>query len=245
MDTNQGQASTEAKVKSFVQGKWFPVALAGLALAVSFGGHAFTASNAVGFVTASNKIESLETSLAQANASNDAQDRAIQTLQSHLNKASADVQQLNQRLEKLAAEARTAKSSDGELPAGYKSVREEAFRQAEAAQAEKQPLANGVNERFDTLIRSRMKPHWDQFPARVGEDKIDDEDMVVLQFQVDRQGLIQDVQVANTSGQIELDNSAVKAALRMNSIPEIAGLNDQAYAQIRNFRLAITPAHMK
>jgi TonB family protein len=74
---------------------------------------------------------------------------------------------------------------------------------------------------------------------------VDDEDTVVLQFSVDRKGWVTDVQVANTSGVIEFDNSAIKAALRMNTIPEIARLNDQAYAQIKVFRLAITPLDMK
>jgi hypothetical protein len=31
----------------------------------------------------------------------------------------------------------------------------------------------------------------------------------------------------------------------MNSIPEIGRLSDQAYLQIKAFRLAISPVHMK
>ncbi|MFL1449434.1 energy transducer TonB [Pseudomonas tritici] len=245
MDRNNGQDTTDDKVKSFTQGKWFPVAIAGLALAISIGGHTFTAFNSVGFVTASNKIDSIESTLSQTVQANDTQDRAIQTLHAQLTKALTDIQLQNDVIAKLRKNASESKHDSTALPAGYKSVREEAVRQTKAAEGETAPLVNGVNKRFDTLIRSRMKPHFDPLPVRVGEDKIDDDDMVVLQFQVDRQGAIQDVQVASSSGQIELDNSAVKAALRMNSIPEIAGLNDQAYAQVRNFRLGITPSHMR
>ncbi|HBO7921181.1 TPA: energy transducer TonB, partial [Pseudomonas aeruginosa] len=101
------------------------------------------------------------------------------------------------------------------------------------------------NERFDNLVRTRMKQHWEAPPVRPGREHVDDEDTVVLQFIVDRQGWISDVQVANSSGIVEFDNSAVKAALRMNSIPEIGRLSDQAYLQIKAFRLAISPVHMK
>lgn len=245
MEQQQGLDNAESKAKSFLQAKWFPTTISILALIISIGGHAFTATNSVGYVTLANKIRSLETAQELTQRTDGTQDRAVQILNSELAKHVRAIQILQEDYAQLR-KAQTEKKSDStDVPTGNKSVREEAQRQAETARVEKQPKANGVNERFDSLIRSRMKPHWDQLPTRTGDEKIDDDDMVVLQFQVDRQGTVQDVQVANSSGQMELDNSAVKAALRMNVIPEIAGLNDQAYAQIRVFRLSITPAQMK
>ena len=245
MEQQQGLDNAESKAKSFLQAKWFPTAISVLALVISIGGHAFTATNSVGYVTLANKIRTVEAAQGQTEQIDVAQDREVQMLKSELAKHVRAIQALQDDFVEMRKTQVVKKSDSAVGQTGSKSTREEAQRQAEVAQTEKQPKANGVNERFDTLVRSRMKPHWDQLPNRAGEEKIDDDDMVVLQFQIDRQGTVQDVQVANTSGQMDLDNSAVKAALRMNSIPEIAGLNDQAYAQVRVFRLSITPAQMK
>lgn len=105
---------------------------------------------------------------------------------------------------------------------------------------EQAPLPNGVSENFDALVAQRMKPHWEAPPKRSGE-KTDDEDVVVLQFQLERNGRIRDVQIANTSGMIEFDNSVIKAALRMREIPEVASMSDESYRNVANFRMAFSP----
>lgn len=212
---------------------------------IAIGGHAFTALNSVGYVKAANKIENLEASQVATQRADGSQDRAIQTMGAEIGKLQRAFQSLqaeNTELRKQLAENHADSKS---APAGFESVNREALQHSEKAKNEKRPLANGVNERFDNLVRSRMQPFFQEPPRRPGAEGMDDEDVVVLQFAVDRAGMITDVQVANSSGQIEFDNSAVKSALRMGSIPEIARLNDQVYAQVKAFRLAINPSQMK
>lgn len=240
----QHSVDNMAKAKSFLQAKWFPGTIASLALVISIGGHTFTAINSVGYAKMSNKIDNLESFQGVTERADGKQDHALQALQSELTKQQRLVQSLVAEikdLRSLKSEART----DTKVPSGFEAVNQEARSQEAAAKTEQQPLQNGVNERFDSLVRSRMKQHWEAPPVRPGREHVDDEDTVVLQFAVDRNGWVTDVQVANTSGVIEFDNSAVKAALRMNSIPEIARLSVQAYAQIKVFRLAVAPQHMK
>lgn len=244
MEQQQGQ-DVQSKAKSFLQAKWFPSAIASLALAIAIGGHAFTAINSVGFAKMSNKIDNLESFQGLTERADGNQDRLIQTLQGEVVKQARTIQSLQSELAEMRREQTEHKSDTKSKPAGFEAVNQEALKGAERAKQEQRPLANGVNPRFDQLIRSRMKPQWEEPPRRPGAESMDDEDVVVLQFAVDRQGTLLDVQVANTSGQIEFDNSAVKAALRMNAIPEIARLNDEAYAQVKVFRLSITPGQMK
>ena len=241
---HRNSADNVAKAKSFLQAKWFPGAIASLALVISIGGHTFTAINSVGYAKISNKVESLEAFRAVSEQSDGQKDHAIQALQSELSKQQRLVQSLQTEIKSLRT-INTGESSGAKIPTGFEAMNQEARKQEEAARAEKQPLKNGVNERFDNLVRSRMKQHFEAPAMRPGREHVDDEDNVVLQFTVDRQGWITDVQVANTSGVIEFDNSAVKAALRMDSIPEIARLSDQAYGQIKVFRLTVTPPQMK
>lgn len=232
------------KTKSFLQAKWFPVAIASLALVISIGGHTFTAVNSVELAKMSNSIDNLEAFRGVTERADGGQDHALQALQAELTKQQRTIQSLQNEVKELRS-LKTKVKSDSKMPTGFEAVNEEARRQEAAAKAEQQPLKNGVSDRFDNLVRTRMKQHWEAPPVRPGREHVDDEDTVVLQFTVDRQGWITDVQVANTSGVIEFDNSAVKAALRMNSIPEIGRLSDEAYLQIKAFRLAINPLHMK
>ncbi|WP_121498339.1 energy transducer TonB family protein [Pseudomonas aeruginosa] len=240
------QQSTDnlSKAKSFLQAKWFPGAIASLALVISIGGHTFTAFNSVALATMMNNISNLEAFRSVTERADGSQDHALQALQGELTRQQRTILALQGELKELRAQ-KVEPKSDSTMPAGYEAVNEEARRQESAAKAEQQPLKNGVNDRFDSLVRDRMKQHWEAPPVRPGSEHVDDEDTVVLQFAVDRQGWITDVQVANSSGVVEFDNSAVKAALRMNAIPEIARLSDQAYLQIKAFRLAISPPHMK
>lgn len=236
---------TQSKAKSFFKAQWFPTAAASLALVISIGGHAFTAINTVGYVKSANKVENLEAFQAATQRVDGGQDRAIQTLNAEVGKLIRTNQSLQTEVAELRQAVAAAKTDSKSTPAGFDAVNQEALQRAQQAKKEQRPLPNGVNERFDNLVRTRMVPFFEQPPRRPGAESMDDEDIVVLQFAVDRTGLLTDVQVANTSGQIEFDNSAVKAALRMNAIPEIGRLNDQAYAQVKVFRLAITPGQMK
>ncbi|MEX6780176.1 TonB family protein [Pseudomonas aeruginosa] len=232
------------KAKSFLQAKWFPGAIASLALVISIGGHTFTAFNSVGLARMSNSIGNLEAFQGVTERADGNQDHALQALQAELAKQQRSVLSLQAEVKELRSLKAEVKS-DNKMPSGFEAVNEEARRQEAAAKNEQQPLQNGVNERFDNLVRTRMKQHWEAPPVRPGREHVDDEDSVVLQFTVDRQGWISDVQIANSSGIVEFDNSVVKAALRMNAIPEIGRLSDQAYLQIKAFRLAISPPHMK
>lgn len=232
------------KAKSFLQAKWFPGAIASLALVISIGGHTFTAFNSVGLAKISNSIDNLEAFRGVTERADGSQDHALQALQGELTKQQRTIQSLQNEVKELRT-LKTEAKAESKMPSGFEAVNEEARRQEAAAKTEQQPLKNGVNERFDNLVRTRMKQHWEAPPVRPGREHVDDEDTVVLQFIVDRQGWISDVQVANSSGIVEFDNSAVKAALRMNSIPEIGRLSDQAYLQIKAFRLTISPVHMK
>lgn len=236
---------TQSKVKSFFKAQWFPTAASSLALVISIGGHAFTAINTVGYVKSANKVENLEAFQAATQRVDGGQDRAIQALNAEVGKLIRTNQSLQTETAELRQALVAAKTDSKSTPAGFDAVNQEALQRAQQAKKEQRPLPNGVNERFDNLVRTRMQPFFEQPPRRPGAESMDDEDVVVLQFAVDRTGLLTDVQVANTSGQIEFDNSAVKAALRMNAIPEIGRLNDQAYAQVKVFRLAITPGQMK
>lgn len=243
---HQQTLEIQSRAKAFFKAKWFPSAVSALALVIAIGGHGFTALNSVGYVESANRIESLEAAQTATQRADSTQDRAIQGLSAESSKLLRAVQVLqteNAELRKLQTEPHNAHSKPAS--AGFDSVNRETLQRAELAKKESRPMANGVNERFDNLVRTRMQPFFEEPPRRPGADSKDDEDIVVLKFVVDRAGMITDVHVANTSGQIEFDNSAVKAALRMGSIPEIARLNDQAYSQVKAFRLAINPAQMK
>lgn len=235
----------QSKAKSFFKAKWFPTAASSLALVIAIGGHAFTAINSVGYVESANKIDSLEAFQAATQRADGSQDRAIQALNAEMAKVVRTVQSLQSEVAELKTAQREPAPESKSTPAGFDSVNQEALKHAQLAQKEQRPLPNGVNERFDNLVRTRMQPNFEEPPRRPGAESMDDDDVVVLQIAVDRTGQLTDVQVANTSGQIEFDNSAVKAALRMGAIPEIGRLNDQAYAKVRVFRLAITPGQMK
>lgn len=242
---HQQTLEIQSRAKAFFKAKWFPSAVSALALVIAIGGHAFTALNSVGYVKSANRIESLEAAQTATQRADGSQDRAIQGLNAEVSRLQRAVQVLQTENAELRKQQTETHAQSKSAPAGFESVNREALQRAEMAKKESRPLANGVNERFDNLVRTRMQPFFEEPPRRPGAESMDDEDIVVLQFAVDRAGMITDVQVANTSGQIEFDNSAVKAALRMGSIPEIARLNDQAYAQVKAFRLAINPAQMK
>lgn len=233
----------QTKAKSLLQAKWFPGAIASVALVIAIGGHTFTSWNSVSLAKLWNQVEGLEAFKLSTQRSDSNQDRAIQALQGELRNQQRVNQQLQTDIADLRKSIAEQKRDTKQTPAGIAPVSQDAMRSVEAVKSEKRPLPNGVNERFDSLIRSRMKPYWEAPPRRPGEESVN-EDMVVLQFRVDRQGSIIEVQVVSTSGQPELDNSAVKAALKMGSIPEVANLNNQAYAQVQNFRLSITSSSM-
>ena len=213
--------------------------IASVALVIAIGGHAFTGWNSVGLAKLWNQVEGLEAFKLLTQRSDGNQDRAIQALQAELRNQQRANQQLQTDMADLRKSIAELKLESKQAQAGMESVNQEAMRSSEAAKFEKRSLPSGVNERFDSLIRSRMKPYWEAPARRPGEESV-----VVIQFRVDRQGSIMEVQVANTSGQPDYDNSAVKAALKMGSIPEVANLNNQAYAQVQNFRLSITSSSM-
>lgn len=241
----QQTLETKAKVKSFFKAQWFPSAVASLALVISIGGHVFTAFNSVGYVESANKIEGLEAFQATTQRVDGAQDRAIQTLSAELGKLTRTVQALQAENAVLRQSQMDSKKGSKSTPSGSEAVQQQALHNAQLAKKEQHPLPNGVNERFDGLVRKRMQPFFEIAPTRSGAESLDDDDVVVLQVAVDRAGRLTDVQVASTSGQIEFDNGAVKAALRMSTIPEIGRLNDQTYSQVKVFRLSITPEQMK
>lgn len=244
MEHQQAQ-DVQSKAKSFLQAKWFPGAIATLALVISIGGHGFTAFNSVGYAEMSNKIDNLQSRLSMTERADGNQDHLIQALQGEVVKQARAIQSLQGEIAAMR-KTHAEQSADAKpTSSGFEAVRQEGLKNAELGKREKQPKANGVNARFDELIRSRMKPYYEQPPRRPGPEHMEDDDLVVLQFAVDRRGTILDVQVANTSGQMEFDNNALKAALRMNAIPEISRLNEEAYAQVKVFRLAVTPGQMK
>lgn len=234
----------QSKAKAFFQAKWFPTAAASLALVISIGGHAFTAFNSVGYVTSANKIESLEAFQATTQQVDGGQDRALQALNAELGKAVRSVQSLQTEIAELRQAQIAAKPEPKPTQARLDAVNQEALQHARQAKNEQRLHTIGVNERFDNLVRTRMQQFFVVPPHQPGAESLESDDVVVLQFAVDRTGLLTAVQVAISSGQIEFDNSAVKAALRMSAIPEIGRLNDQVYAQIKVFRLAITPSQM-
>ena len=241
----QQTLETKAKVKSFFKAQWFPSAVASLALVISIGGHAFTAFNSVGFVESATKIEGLEAFQATTQQVDGAQDRAIQSMSAELGTLSRIVHALQAENAVLRQSQIDSKKGSKSTPSGSDAIKKQALQNAQFAKKEQHPLPNGVNERFDSLVRKRMQPFFEIVPTRPGAESLDDDDVVVLQIAVDRTGRLTDVQVASTSGQIEFDNSAVKAALRMSTIPEIGSLNDQTYSQVKAFRLSITQDQMK
>ena len=50
----------KTKAKSLLQAKWFPGAIASVALVIAIGGHAFTGWNSVGLAKLWNQVEGLE-----------------------------------------------------------------------------------------------------------------------------------------------------------------------------------------
>lgn len=239
MEQQQDQG-VQSRAKAFLRAKWLPLATAVLALAIAIGGHAFTAGLSVGFAKMLNKIESLEAFQSSTENADGNQDRQLQALQSELVKQVRTIQSLQLEVAELRKLESERRSESNAKPAGFDAAHREGSRAASLA-IKQRPVAVGVNPRFDQLIRSRMKPFWELPPRQAGAEGIAGEDMVVLQFDLDRQGSIVDVQVANTSGQSEYDKSVVAAAKRMGAIPEIAGLTDEAFAQVKAFRLSITP----
>jgi TonB family protein len=241
---HQTVLDAEARAKSFLQAKWFPGAIAAVALIIAIGGHTFTGWNSVNLAKMNNQVDGLEAFKATSQSSDSNQDRAIQGLQTDARNLQRTVQQLQAEVAELRKASTAQKRESRPAPATVEALDPVAVKQAEKFKAEETPLPTSVNERFDNLIRSRMKPYWEAPAVRPGEEAVNDKTMAILQFRVDRQGAVTDVQVANTSGHIEFDNAAIKAALKMDSIPEIAGLNNQAYAHVQNFRLAVSLASM-
>lgn len=241
--SQQQALDAQARARSLLQAKWFPGAIASLALVIAIGGHAFTAFNSVGYATMANKIDSIQASLITTARVDRNQDVAVQALQADLAKAlrqnqamHSDIEQLKQYQAEHKAEIR--KVADAQEA-------QEAQIQAEHTKAEQRLKKTGVNERFDALIRTRMKPHWEAPVRAPGAEPVKDNVVAVIEFTVDRQGQVTDVQVATTSGEADFDASAVKAGERMAVIPEIPRLNDLAYSQIKVFRLSVTPAAFK
>lgn len=223
-----------------LQAKWLPMALSCLALAISIGGHAFTSINTVNITELSSKMDALSGFRASVDEGDSRRERQIQALRAELVRQQGVIKSLQAQL----ASAQASSTSASALPSGFHPLNDEANRQAALAKTETAPLPNGVNDQFDRAIRERIKQFWVEPPTRKGEH-MDDEDVTVLLFQVDRSGAIRDVQVANTSGQIEFDNSVIKAALRMAHIPEIASMSNEAYAKVASFRLAVNPLQLK
>lgn len=155
------ESADEAQPKSFLKAKWFPVAASSLALVIAIGGHAFTALNSVQVANHGNRIDGLEAFKQTTETASGGRDREFQTLQ-------AEVGRLQRQSDEQRAEIAQLKTTKpqtvdkSELPAGFAPVNEQAQRQSELAKAETKPLPNGVSAKFDSVIRARMKPFWEQ-----------------------------------------------------------------------------------
>jgi TonB family protein len=243
---HQTVLDAEARAKSFLQAKWFPGAIAVVSLVIAIGGHAFTGWNSVSVAKMKNQVNGLEVFKTTTQSSDSNQDRAIQILQTDDRNLLRAVQQMQVQIAELSKanaelrRERDTKTAQAETQP-LDSVAQKPF---SATESDSIPLPTSVNERFDSLIRSRMKPFWVVPVTQPGEQPVDNKTMVILQFRVDRQGAVTEVLIANPSGHSEFDIAAVNAALKMNSIPEVAGLNNRAYAHVQTFRLAVSPASM-
>ncbi|MCF5381915.1 hypothetical protein GIW05_00060 [Pseudomonas syringae] len=243
----QKVSDAHARAMSFLQAKWFPGALSAVALVIAFGGHVFTASNSVGVAKLSNLLEGLQAFKIATQRSDGAQDRAIQSAQTELRNQQRINQQLQDQVtelktfvqeQKLAAQLESQKATEA-----AEKVKESEHK-AELTKAKPLPLPIGVNERFDTLIRARMKLHWEAPASIAGAESSEKHAVAGLVIRVDRQGTITDVQVGTTSGYNEFDISAMSAALKLRLIPEIAGLNELAFSKVQLFKLWVSPASL-
>jgi TonB family protein len=238
------ESADEAHPKSFLKAKWYPVAASTLALVIAIGGHAFTAFNSVQVANHGNRIDGLEAFKLTTENAYGGRDREFQALQAELGRLQRQGDEQRAEIAQLKA-IKPSTVDKSEKAAASTQENEKAQHQSESAKTETKPLPNGVSPKFDSVIRDRMKPYWEQPPALHGGENMDAEDIVILQFKVERNGFISNVGVANTSGQIEFDNAAVKAALRMAQIPEIARLNDQSYQRVSQFRIAFNQDSFK
>lgn len=240
MSANTKSPEDQAAATTFLQAKWFPATVALVSLAISIGGHTFTRFHSIALAEQQNNVSALTADMASTQQADVTQDRALQTLYAELQRQRQQIAALQSQLSKHQHSDPTGSGSSAQLPAGFEAVQAQAEQEEAMAANEQAPLPNGVSENFDALVAQRMKPHWEAPPKRSGE-KTDDEDVVVLQFQLERNGRIRDVQIANTSGMIEFDNSVIKAALRMREIPEVASMSDESYRNVANFRMAFSP----
>lgn len=241
MQTPDPDSNSVDERQVFLKAKWFPTAIASLALVISIGGHTFTGFNTVNLAEVSNKVDGLESFKHTAESAGGNRDRALQVLNAETLRQKRVIEALQVENRRLASMTSDKSGSDASTGSGFKATQNQAANDSQLAQRETKPLPNGVNESFDELVIKRMKPHWESPPTRPGE-KTESDDVVVLGFQLARNGRIQNVQVANTSGMIEFDTSVMKAALRMQEIPEVARMSDGSYAHVANFRLAFSPA---
>jgi TonB family protein len=231
METQQGHGE-RSSAKSFLQAKWFPGTIASLALIISLGGHAFTAINTVGFAKLSNEYGQIEENKVDIERVISRQERFKQATQTQLVKQARVIQSLQAELVSLRAKIDEAKE-------------EQVVKASVKGAGDEQTSGNlnahvGVNPRFDALILGRLKANYESPAGK----RLGSEDQVVIAVAVDRKGWVTDAQIATSSGQIGYDNAVIKAALRMDTIPEIGRLNDTAYAQVKSFRLSVNSQDM-
>ena len=229
---------------SFLKARWMPITISVLALVIALGGHGFTVFNTVSTTELNTKLDGLEAFKTRTENDDSARDKRIQLLQTELIRQRRVISELETTVRELKTSLAGKESSGSALPPGFEAAQERAKTEEALAANETNPQPNGVSQAFDDLVIQRMKPYWEAPPTRQGE-KTDDEDLVVLHFKLRRDGRLTDVNIANTSGMIEFDNSVLKAALRMQSIPEVARMSDASFARVASFRLEFSPNMLK
>lgn len=236
------RTTRKAESRSFLQANWFPGAIASLALVVAIGGHAFTGLNSVQLTELQNNVMGLEGSQTAQQAGDNSRDHTLRTLEAELLRHRRAIITLREELAALKSKPSSESDADRERQAD-RGAPVETSDGAPAAQGVAQPLPNGVSAVFDDLVRSRLKRHWEG--ARGTNERIWDDDVVVLEFRLRRDGSVQYVEIADTSGTIEFDNSVLKAALRMGAVPEVARMTDESYKKVATFQLAVNPVSLR
>ena len=105
----------------------------------------------------------------------------------------------------------------------------------ERQQAQADEVGDQVAGNYDDLIRRYVAQVWNRPPsARNGMS-------VTVQVNMLPGGLISNVSVVRSSGDVSFDNSAVTAVRSVGQIAEMQGISSSDFAPYRSFKMTFTP----
>lgn len=239
----------EKQDSSFFNARWFPSAVAGLALVIAIGGHGFTALNSQSAAKLNSEVQDLKEFRQSTINVDGLQDRNLQTLKNELVRQRRAIQTLETKISELERDDKAGSGSNSSAgivrPVAPERKPELArlHRQSEQQFAGHQSQDGATVQQFTSALRQAIKSQYVS-PAWEQGAKFDYDDVVVLQLTFARDGYIHNADVAVPSGMDEFDKAVLKAVLTLNRFPAVAGLEQSDYLRVARFQIGISPAQM-